>query len=327
MSIDRVATNSQSQFFLSQIMQANNALDTTQQQVSSGKVSTTYAGIGDKTAVLEAARATAARADGYQSNTQLAQTQVDQQNTQLTSLSGLADQLRQAVIGAAGNGDGTDLMTQAQSIFDQASQILNSKDANGNYIYGGGKDNTEPFSATSLSDLTAGSPPGPLPAVSSFFANGTQKKSVAVADGQSVQIGVLASDVGSDLMTALQNLSAAASSNGGFSGQLSQTQIDTLTSDPTANVLASATTASTNLNTATAANGYVYNQLQDASAGQQSLSTLYKGFVSNIEDVDMPTALTQLNQNQVALQAALQVTAQLGQLSLLNYLPAPTATG
>jgi flagellar hook-associated protein 3 FlgL len=46
--------------------------------------------------------------------------------------------------------------------------------------------------------------------------------------------------------------------------------------------------------------------------------------VSNIEDVDMPTAITQLNQNQTALQAALQVTAQLNQVSLLNYLPAPT---
>ena len=35
----------------------------------------------------------------------------------------------------------------------------------------------------------------------------------------------------------------------------------------------------------------------------------------------MPTAISQLNQNQMALQAALQVTAQLGQISLLNYLP------
>jgi flagellin-like hook-associated protein FlgL len=34
----------------------------------------------------------------------------------------------------------------------------------------------------------------------------------------------------------------------------------------------------------------------------------------------MPTAITQLNQNQVALQAALQVTAQLNNVSLLNFL-------
>ena len=44
-------------------------------------------------------------------------------------------------------------MTSAQSIFDQASQILNSKDANGNYLYGGDKNNTPPMNASTLADL------------------------------------------------------------------------------------------------------------------------------------------------------------------------------
>jgi flagellar hook-associated protein 3 FlgL len=53
----------------------------------------------------------------------------------------------------------------------------------------------------------------------------------------------------------------------------------------------------------------------------QAASVVYKGFVSNIEDVDMAKALAQLNQNQVALQAAFQVTTTLNRLSLLDYLP------
>ena len=53
---------------------------------------------------------------------------------------------------------------------------------------------------------------------------------------------------------------------------------------------------------------------------RSALSTLYTGFVSNIENVDMGTAITQLNENQTALQAALAVTAQLNQVSLLNYM-------
>ena len=36
MTVDRVATNAQSQYLLSQIMKANTALDTTQAQVASG---------------------------------------------------------------------------------------------------------------------------------------------------------------------------------------------------------------------------------------------------------------------------------------------------
>ena len=62
------------------------------------------------------------------------------------------------------------------------------------------------------------------------------------------------------------------------------------------------------------ANAYIV----DAIIG---LSVVYKGFVSNIEDVDMAQALAQLNQNQVALQAAFQVTSTLNRLSLLDYLP------
>ena len=313
MTVDRVATNAQSQYLLSQIMKANTALDTTQAQVASGKVSSDYVGIGDKTASLEAARAVAARADAYATNTQLAVTQTDLQNTQLTTLSSLAEQLKQAISSAAGNSDGTGLMTTAQDIFEQASAILNSTDANGNYTNGGGQGNSKPFTATSLSDLTSGS-------VASFFQNGSSKKSVMVGDGESVQIGVTASDVGTQLMTALQNLANADSPSGSLSGALTSSQTDDLTT----NVLPSATEAYSGLNDATAANGETYTRLQDAVTNQQSQATLYKGFVSNIEDADMTTAATKLSQDQTALQAALEVTAKLSQLSLLNYLPSTT---
>ena len=313
MTVDRVTTNTQSQYLLSQIMKANVALDTTQAQIASGKVSTDYVGIGDKTAALEGARAAAARADAYASNTQLAVTQTDLQDTQLTTLSGLAEQLKEAISTAVGDSDGTNLMATADDIFQQASSILNSTDANGNYIYGGGQGNTKPFAATSLSDLATGT-------VSSFFQNGTQKTSVLVGDGQSVQIGVLASDIGTQLMTALQNLQNADSPSGSLDGSLTSTQTANLTN----NVLPSATTAYTGLNNATAANGETYARLQDDVTTQQSLSTLYKGFVSDIEDADMTQAATKLSLNQTALQAALEVSAKLGQLSLLNYLPTTT---
>ncbi len=314
MSVDRVATNSQAQCLLSQIMQANKALDKTQAQVSSGKVSDNYAGIGDKTAALEAARSAAARADAYATNTQLALTQTDLQDTQLTTLSGLAQQLQDAITTAAGDSDGTNLIATAQSIFEQASAILNSTDSNGNYIYGGQNSSTPPFTATSIDDLASGS-------ISSFFANGNLAKTVQVSDGQTEQIGVLASDIGTELMTALNSLNQLDSPSGSLDGSLTSTQV----SDLTDTVLPLANQATTDLNAATAANGNVYTSLQDSITNQQSLSTLYSGFVSDIEDVDMATALTNYNLDQVALQAALEVSANLNKISLLDYLPTSTS--
>jgi flagellar hook-associated protein 3 FlgL len=311
MTIDRVANSSQSLFFLNEITQASNALNKTQQQVASGKVSTDYAGIGGKTSALEAARASAGRADAYQSATKAALNQVNMQDTNLSQLSDLAQQLRTAMTTAAGNNDATGLMQQVQSIFDEASQILNSKDANGNYLFGGDKDNVPPFTATSLSDLAS------MTDVSDAFQNGSAKKTVMVGDNEPVTIGVLASDVGTQLMQTLKDIATFnASPSGNLQGQMTDAQATFVSNEVPATV-----SAATGLNNATAANGYVNNRLSDASDQQTALSTLYKGFVSNIEDVDMGTAVTQLNQNQTALQAALQVTAQLSQLSLLNFMP------
>ena len=313
MSIDRVATAQQSQFYLSHINQAAGAMDKTQAQIASGKNSTTYAGFGDQAQMLEASIYAHARNDNYATATNLAITQSDMQNTQLTALAGLGDQLRQAVSGAVSSNDSSGLMTQVQSVFEEAVSILNSKDANGDYIYGGGKTDTAPVTVTSLSQLLA------LPAVSGAFTNGNVKKSVQVADGTTVQFGVTASDAGTGLMQALKDIAAFdAGGTGNFAANptMTKAQGDFLTTQIT-----STADVTAKMNTVTASNGFVYNRLQDAQDQQTSMATLYKGFISGIQDTNMASAATQLSLNQTAFQAALSVTAGLNQLSLLNYLP------
>ena len=202
MSIDRVATASQSAFFLAQIENAGNALNTTQQQIASGVNATTYAGFGNQAQVLTATLAANARNGAYTTATNLASTQVSVQDTQLTSLSSLASQLQQAISDAVANNNASNLMTQAQNIFEQAQNILNTKDANGDYIYSGGKTDTPPVTVNSLSALQA------LPSVAGAFANGNLQKSVEVADGTNVSYGVTASGVATGLMQALKDTDA-----------------------------------------------------------------------------------------------------------------------
>ena len=85
MSVDRIATAQQSAYFLSQINKASAALNTTNQQIASRMVATTYAGFGDQTQVLTASISANARNDAYTAATNLATTQADMQDTQLTS--------------------------------------------------------------------------------------------------------------------------------------------------------------------------------------------------------------------------------------------------
>ena len=313
MSIDRISTASQTAFLLSQITNAGNQLDKVQEQIASGKNADTYAGFGDKAQVLTATIAANARNTAYTDATKFAVSQTDIQDTQLTALAGLVTDLKKAVSDAVANNDATTLMDKAKSVFDQAAAILNTRDANGDYIYSGGKTDVPPVTVGSLASLV------PLATVSNAFANGNLQKSVQVADGVTVSYGINASDIATGLMQMLKDVAAfdaGGSGNFNAANSLTAAQNTFLT-----NTIGQATTVYTNLNAATAANGYVSNRLTDAQTQQTSMNTLYKKFTSDIQDTNMAQAATQLSLNQTQLQAALQVTASLRQLSLLNYLP------
>jgi len=313
MSIDRVATSAQTAYFLSQIQTAGSALDKTQEKIASGKNANTYAGFGDQAQVLTATIAANARNGAYATATKFAVTQTDLQDTHLTSLADLAAKLKKAVSDAVANNDASTLMAQVRSIFDQASGILNSKDANGDYIYAGGKTGTAPITVTSLADLQA------LPSVADAFANGDLKKSVQVADGVNVSYGLTASDVGTGLMQALKDIAAF---DAGGSGNLdTATSLSAAQNGFLSGAVATLTGTATDLHAVSAANGYVSNRLTDSQTHQTSMDTLYKGFVSGIQDTNMAEAATQLSLNQTQLQASLAVTSTLHQLSLLNYMP------
>jgi flagellar hook-associated protein 3 FlgL len=313
MSIDRIATSQQSSFFLTQINQAGAKLDDINRQIASGVVADTYAGFGDQAQVLQASISAHGRNEAYSRATTLASTQVDLQNTQITALSDLAAQLKKVVSDTVANNDPRVLMAQVESIFSQAVTILNSKDANGDYIYSGGRTDTAPVNISTLSQLVA------LPSAASSFTNGNDKKSVQVGDGQSVTFGVLASDAGQGLMQALKDIATFdASGAGNFDGStnLSGAQSSFLTGQ-----IAATDTVAQGLVAINARNGNVFKQLETVQEQQTSMATLYAGFIDKIQNTNLAEAATQLSLNQTALQAALQVTATLNQLSLLNYLP------
>jgi flagellar hook-associated protein 3 FlgL len=313
MTIDRVATSAQTALFLTQIQQASSALNKTQTQIASGVQADTYAGFGDKAQVLTATISANQRNDSYKTATTLALTQADLQTDQLGRLSDIAQQLHNAVSTSLGNNTAANMMPQIQSLFDQAVSVLNAKDANGDYIYGGGRTDTPPLTVTNLSDL------GSLSSISQAFANGDLHKAVQVGDGESVTYGLTASDIGTDLMGAFKDIAAFdAGPNGNFAagGGLSQAQ-DTFLMGAISNASAVASA----INTTAATNGYVYARLNDAANRQSDMSTLYNGFIGKLQSTDMAKAATDLSMNQTQLQAALTVTASLNKLSLLNYLP------
>jgi flagellar hook-associated protein 3 FlgL len=309
MSLERIGNAASAQFMLAQIQKTEAALDASNRQVVTGKLSDTYTGYGNKTAVMESARSAGARADANISAAQQASSRLDLQDAQLGQLSTLVGQVRETLTKAAADQDATSLMTQMQGYFDQAVEIFNSKDSSG-YIYAGDRNQVAPVTVSKLSDLIA------LPSIPQAFANGTVKSSIRVGDGQTVQVGLLASDLGTQLMSLFQQVAQFdAGVNGPFDAKTTPAQQSFLES-----AIPTAINVASGVDTAAASNGIRYQMVQDTLDRLQATSTVYKGFVSSLEDVDMPQALAKLSQDQTALQATFQITSMLNKLSLLNYL-------
>jgi flagellar hook-associated protein 3 FlgL len=84
--------------------------------------------------------------------------------------------------------------------------------------------------------------------------------------------------------------------------------------------MAQVQTVSRELSTYAAVNGTRYNQVEDVIARHEDTSTEIKKFIGDIEDTDLAAAITKLNQDQAAQQAAARIIANLQENSLLNYL-------
>jgi flagellar hook-associated protein 3 FlgL len=62
------------------------------------------------------------------------------------------------------------------------------------------------------------------------------------------------------------------------------------------------------------------NRISAASTSQQDLMTSNQAMLSQLEDVNMPSAITELTQRQTTYQASLAITAKVMQTNLIDYL-------
>jgi flagellar hook-associated protein 3 FlgL len=309
MAIERLGTAVNAQILMTQLQRAQSTLNRTNLQIATGDVADNYPGYGRKTAALEAARSAAERAEANKSVAQQVSSRLDLQDTQLTQLGSLVDQVRQTVTNVMANNDGSVLMGQLEDLFEQAVTILNAKDGSG-YVYGGENDQSPPVVVNSLADLAA------LPAVSDAFKNGTMERSARIGENRSVKVGVLASDLGTELFTLFRDIKQfEQGANGPFAGTLTAPQEAFLQTG-----VQDAMAAHTGVLAQAAANGDRYQLVQGAIQDLDAATNVYRGFAADIEDVDMGEAFARLNQAQVALQAALHVSSTIGQLSLLNFM-------
>jgi flagellar hook-associated protein 3 FlgL len=307
--LDRVGTLNHSTVLFNEYQRIQTRIVDTQTQISSGKVGDTYADVDNRAGVLAAAKARSARTDTLMASAKEVQSKLGTQDVQLQHLGDLSDQLREAIGNAVATGRGESLMETARGIYKTAASILNSQ-VDGVYIYGGTRTNVAPVNAATLDDLAAAA------SVADVFENTDVQQTQTVEEGVTMETGLLAEDLGTGLFQMLRDIAAMDSGvDGPFGSTLNAAQTALLQSQMT-----QIPSVSRDLATFAAVNGARYNQVEDIVARHDDTSVELKKFIGDIEDVDLAAAITRLNQDQAAQQAAARIIANLQDNSLLNYL-------
>jgi flagellar hook-associated protein 3 FlgL len=313
----RVATNSYTGAMLNEFNLLKQQQISLQNQVSTGL---SVQAPSDNPAAMQTTLndlASQATQQQYSSNITTAQAQANSVYSVLQSLQTITSQAN-TIVTEAGNvtNSKTNLSsyaTQVSALIQQALQLVNTQDpATAQYLFGGTSSSQPPFKATTDAN-------GNVTGVT--YQGNTSVNQTQVSAGVTVAVGVPgANSSGSGAYGLITDSRTGAD----LFNHLIQLQQD-LTSGNTSAITSTAgknlQNDENNMTYQVANNGNVQARLNTASALASSQSTALATDISTASSADLVQTLTALSQTQTAYQAALQSSASLMQLSILNYLP------
>jgi flagellar hook-associated protein 3 FlgL len=310
----QVTTTSFGQNFLNNITQLESRQTTLQNEATSGLKVTEPE---DNPAVMNQVlnlQTQASEATQYQSNISNVQATADTASDALKSLQTIVENAGEIATQAGGVNSSTQLSnyaTQVGQLIQEALQVGNTTDSQGNYIFGGTATGSPPFSATTDAN-------GNVTGVTYNGNTGTSK--VEIAQGLTVTAqtagennsgsgasGVFAdsrsgADIFSHLISLQQNLAS------GNTSSITSTDAPALTNDEN------------NVVSQISSNGVVQSALEAAGNSADNDTTNIDTQMSNDTSADLAQTLTLLSQTQTAYQATLQSGVMISNLSLMDFL-------
>jgi flagellar hook-associated protein 3 FlgL len=304
--MDRISTTDSYNSVIANMMSAQSQLSTDSNQLSSGDVASDLQGYASSAETLTAMQTVQSQVGSYLNQDQILSDKLTTQNTALTQVAGAATGASQAIASAVAAGVGDSLLPTITAQFENAIQGLNTT-YNGQYIFAGGQVNTPPVSTNSLTAL------GAAPSVPGVFQNDQNAPSSQISANTTVQTGFLASQLGTNLLTAFQ----AIQNNGPYTGPLTSAQVTFLQGQITAFNSAAAA-----LNTTAAQNGGIQTQVSNTQTDLTNQQSTLGTMIGNITDTNVAQVSANLQQAQLAMQASAQVFLALQSSSLLAVLTA-----
>ena len=303
--IGRITNQMSSQMTLSGIETALDRLDTTQQELSTGKSINQPSDNPSGTALALGLNTDLSNLTSYSNNVTDGTGWAQAQSSAMSDITNSVQRIRELTLEAA-NGTQTtaDMQASAQEVNQLIGEIKQDANTqyNGQYVFSGSATSTEPYQSGST-DTYAGNTgqitrtigPNTSLTVSSNLSG-------VLGSGQTVS-GQPAGD--GLLLNSLRNVADDMQS-----GNSSAVNAD----------LSSLDTNINSLNGLSANVGAVQDRLQMAASRIQTLQTNDTQVLSNTQDADMASTEISFSTEQAALTAALQAGASIVQQSLMNFL-------
>lgn len=305
----RVATFGNYQSALLDLMKAQTRAAEAQERVSTHKNATDLTGFGRQSETLTALKGAQSRIQGFLDTANAVSARLTTQDLAMNQIGDGVTGLREAIGNALSTDSAGSLMLEMEGQFQSIRGGLNMRHQ-GAYLFAGARTGDAPVEVANLSELQA------APDVASIFHNDTIKTVSRVAEGTTLETGLLANEVGTDVMTILRDIQAYhTGANGPLSGKLTEAQKTFLTTQ-----LNRLEDAGKSVVDKTATTGSLANQVESIEKSHKGQLVALDELVADRTDADMAVAITDLEMSQVAIQASAQVINQLRQVSLLNFL-------
>jgi flagellar hook-associated protein 3 FlgL len=296
--IGRITNQMTASMTLANLNQAMDRLNTSQQELSSGKKINQPSDDPYGTTLSLQMRSQLSQLDTYSKNVDDGTAWAQAATTSLSQVDSMVQRIRELTVQAAnGSNSASDDQAAAAEVNQLIDAIKQNANAqyNGQYIFSGASTQTAPYQSGS----------------NDSYQGGTGAITRAIGPGASIQINADISQVlgsgGGDgkLLDTLRTIASDMQSgnSGALGGDISKLDSNFST-----------------LTQVEAHMGAVTDQLQMASSRLEALRVNDTQVLSNTEDADMAQTEIDFSTQQAALQAALQAGARIVQTSLMNFL-------
>ncbi len=306
----RVSTYTQQTAMLDHTLRRQSAINTAQNQVSTGKKADTYSGYGSDVSALISARAIKSRTDVYSDTVKRLGVRLDQVNIHVGAIGDSAKALKQTLLDGMALETGVSFDENIEQHFQSMVRSLNAQ-YEGQYLFGDSRFNQKPVNVSDLTALAAKASPADA------FDIVSGKAVARVADGQDVEHGILANEMAEAVVKVFQDIKIYNDDplTGPLNGKLNAVQTTFLETK-----LKELQTAIDGVSGFEQQNGLKQKQMEELEAYHSERMLGLERLATDIEDVDIASAISKLQNDQTALQASYRVLSQVNRLSLNDYL-------